>query len=101
VRFSVGAWANKILQIDVSATMPVSGTFDMPAIVDIGTTWRFVRHLPLRAGIVLGGLQGQGFSGGFAVEARNVFFQVAAQSLGGFGRNAKGAGARIDFGIFF
>lgn len=101
LRFSAGAWANKILQVDISATMPVSGTFDTPAIVDIGTTWRFVRHLPLRAGIVLGGLQGQGFTGGFAVEARNVFFQVAAQSLGGFGRSAKGAGARIDFGIFF
>jgi hypothetical protein len=30
-----------------------------------------------------------------------VFFQVAGQSLGGLFRNAKGAGARVDFGIFF
>ena len=101
LRFSAGAWANKILQVDISATMPVSGTFEMPPIVDIGTTWRFVRHLPLRAGLVLGGLQGHGYTAGFAVEARNVFFQVAGQSLGGLFRNAKGAGARIDFGIFF
>jgi hypothetical protein len=101
IRFSAGAWANAILQLDAVATMPVSGDFDTPLTVDLGTTWRFVRHLPLRAGLILGGHQQVGFSGGFAVEARNVFFQVAAQSLGGLFRKAKGTGVRIDFGIFF
>ena len=101
IRFSVGAWANRILQVDMAATMPVSGDFETPLTMDLGTTWRFVRHLPLRVGLILGGHQGLGYSGGFALEARNVFFQVAGQSLGGLFRNAKGAGARFDFGIFF
>ena len=101
IRFSVGAWANAVLQLDAVATMPVSGDFETPLTVDLGTTWRFVRHLPLRAGLILGGHQEVGFSGGFAVEARNVFFQVAAQSLGGLFKKAKGTGVRIDFGIFF
>jgi hypothetical protein len=101
IRFSAGAWANAILQLDAVATMPVSGDFETPLTVDLGTTWRFVRHLPLRAGLILGGHQQVGFSGGFAVEARNVFFQVAGQSLGGLFRNAKGTGVRVDFGIFF
>ncbi len=101
IRFSAGAWANRILQLDVAATMPVSGDFETPLTFDFGTTWRFLRALPLRAGLILGGHQGLGYSGGFALEGRNVFFQVAGQSLGGLFRNAKGAGARMDFGIFF
>ncbi len=101
IRFSAGAWANRILQVDVVATMPVSGDFETPLTMDLGTTWRFVRHFPLRVGLILGGHQGLGYSGGFALEGRNVFFQVAGQSLGGLFRNAKGAGARVDFGIFF
>ena len=101
IRFSAGAWANRILQVDVAATMPVSGDFETPLTMDLGTTWRFVRQFPLRVGLILGGHQGLGYSGGFALEGRNVFFQVAGQSLGGLFRNAKGAGARMDFGIFF
>jgi hypothetical protein len=101
IRFSAGAWANRILQVDVAATMPVNGDFETPLTMDLGTTWRFVNQLPLRVGLILGGHQGLGYSGGFALEGRNVFFQVAGQSLGGLFRNAKGAGARVDFGIFF
>lgn len=101
IRFSAGAWANRILQLDVAATMPVSGDFETPLTIDFGTTWRFLRTLPLRAGLILGGHQGLGYSGGFAIEGRNMFFQVAGQSLGGLFRNAKGTGARVDFGIFF
>ncbi len=101
IRFSAGAWANAILQLDVAATLPVNGDFATPLTMDLGTTWRFVRTLPLRAGLILGGHQGLGYSGGIAIEGRNVFFQVAGQSLGGFFKNAKGAGARVDFGIFF
>ncbi|MCH7776403.1 MAG: hypothetical protein IH878_07665 [Gemmatimonadetes bacterium] len=101
IRFSAGAWANRILQVDVAATMPVSGDFETPLTMDLGTTWRFVRQFPLRVGLILGGHQGLGYSGGFALEGRNVFFQVAGQSLGGLFRNAKGTGARVDFGIFF
>jgi len=85
----------------VAATLPVSGDFETPLTIDLGTTWRFIRTLPLRAGLILGGHHGLGYSGGFAIEGRNVFLQVAGQSLGGLLRNAKGAGARVDFGIFF
>ena len=101
VRFTASSWANRILQIDLSATMPVTGDFESPLGVDIGTTWRFIRTLPLRAGVVLGGSQGIGYTGGIAIEGRNMFLQIAAQSLGGFLKSATGAGARLELGLFF
>jgi len=101
VRFTASSWANRILQIDVSATMPVHGDFETPLAVDVGTTWRFVRTIPLRAGLVLGGDQGIGFTGGLAIEGRNMFLQVMGQSLGGLFRNATGGGARFELGTFF
>jgi len=101
VRFTASSWANRILQIDVSATMPVHGDFESPLAVDVGTTWRFVRTIPLRAGVVLGGDQGIGFTGGLAIEGRNMFLQIMGQSLGGLFRNATGAGARFELGTFF
>ena len=84
-----------------SATAPVNGEFAAPLAVDLGTTWRFLRHFPLRAGVVLGGHQGIGYRGGFALESRNLLFQVAGQSLGGLFRDAKGLGARFDLGFSF
>lgn len=101
VRFMASAWANRILQVDVSATLPVTGDFEQPMAVDIGTTWRFIRVLPLRAGLVLGGHQGLGFTGGFAIEGRNTFLQVNGQTLGGLFRRATGAGVRVELGLFF
>ena len=101
VRFTASAWANRILQLDLSTTMPVGGELETPLIMDVGTTWRFLKNLPLRAGLIIGGHQGLGYSAGFAFEARNMLFQVAGQSLGGFLKQAKGAGARFDFGFFF
>ncbi len=101
VRFTASAWANRFLQLDVSATMPVHGDFESPLSVDLGTTWRFIRTIPLRAGLVLGGDQGIGFTGGLAIEGRNMFLQVMGQSLGGLFRNATGGGARFELGTFF
>jgi hypothetical protein len=101
VRFTASSWANRILQVDVTATLPVHGDFEAPLSVDVGTTWRFVRTLPLRAGLVLGGDQGIGFTGGLAIEGRNMFLQVMGQSLGGLFRNATGGGARFELGTFF
>lgn len=101
VRFGASAWANRILQIDLSTTLPVSGDFESPLAVDVGTTWRFIRTLPLRVGMSIGGTEGIGFSGGLAVEGRTMFFQLGGQSLGGFMKDAKGAGARLEFGLFF
>ncbi len=100
-RFTASSWANAILQLDVSASGAFSGEIQMPLTVDLGTTWRLVRHLPLRAGLVLGGRQGVGYSGGFAIESDNFLFQVSGQSLGGFFRNATGVGGRFDLGFFF
>ena len=101
VRFTASAWANRILQVDVGATLPVKGDFESPLAVDIGTTWRFVRTIPLRAGVVLGGHQGIGFTGGLAIEGRTMFFQASGQSLGGFMRKATGVGGRVELGFFF
>ena len=101
VRFTASAWANRFLQVDVSTTLPVSGDFESPLSVDVGTTWRLIRTLPLRAGLVLGGDQGIGFTGGLAIEGRNMFLQIMGQSLGGLFRNATGGGARVELGTFF
>ena len=101
VRFTASSWANRILQLDLSATMPVTGEFESPLAVDVGTTWRFIRTLPLRAGVILGGNQGIGYTGGVAIEGRTMFLQLAGESLGGFFRSAKGLGARFELGLFF
>jgi hypothetical protein len=102
VRFMASAWANRFLQVDISTTLPVKGDFESPLAVDIGTTWRLIRVLPLRAGVVIGGGQkGVGFTGGFAIEGRNSFLQVFGQSLGGFLEKANGAGGRVELGFFF
>ena len=100
-RFTVSAWANRILQIDLAATAPVTGEFDTPAVVDLGTTWRFIRLIPLRIGIVLGGPQGVGYTGGIGIESRRLYLQAAAGSLGGAFRGATGSAGRFEFGIFF
>ena len=101
VRFTASSWANRILQIDVSTTLPVTGEFESPLAVDLGTTWRLLRTFPLRAGVVLGGNQGIGYTGGFAIEGRNMFFQASGQSLGGFLKKATGVGGRLELGLFF
>lgn len=101
VRFTASSWANRILQIDVSASLPVTGQFETPVAVDIGTTWRFLRTFPLRAGVILGGNQGIGYSAGFAIEGRTMFFQASAQSLGGFLKTATGVGGMLELGLFF
>jgi hypothetical protein len=101
VRFGASAWANRILQLDLAATMRSGGDFPSPLAVDVGTTWRFVRVIPLRVGLVLGGTQGIGYSGSIAVEGRTMFLQIAGQSLGGWFRNATGVAGRFELGFFF
>jgi hypothetical protein len=101
VRFSASAWANRILQLDVSTSLPVTGDFASPLTVDLGSTWRFSRTLPIRFGLVYGVDQGLGYTGGIAVEGRNFLLRFAAGSLGGFVKNAKGTSARFEWGFFF
>ena len=101
VRFSGSAWANRILQLDLSATLPVTGDFAAPLTVDLGTTWRFSRTIPIRLGMVFGGNQGLGYTGGIAVEGRNFLLRFAGGSLGGFIKNATGLAGRFEWGFFF
>ncbi|UCG88629.1 MAG: hypothetical protein JSW71_08845 [Gemmatimonadota bacterium] len=100
-RFAASAWANRILQLDLIATFPFGSEFDLPATVDVWSSWRFIPTVPIRAGLVFGGHQGVGFSAGLGVETRNFFFGVAGRSLGGLFSNATGASARLDLGVFF
>lgn len=100
-RLTASSWANRILQIDLSAFGTAGGDLTMPFTVDVGTTWRLVRQLPLRAGVVVGGQQGIGYTGGFGFETSNMLFRVSGQSLGGWFRTATGFGGRVDFGLFF
>jgi hypothetical protein len=100
-RAAASVWANNILQLDFAATGSLGGDVDIPFAFDIGSTLRLVRHIPLRAGIVLGGRQNLGYSGGIGIESRNFLLQISGQSLGGFMRSATGVGGRLDFGFFF
>jgi hypothetical protein len=102
MRFSASGWANRILQLDVSASFGLNtGEYELPLAVDLGTTWRFVNALPLRAGVVIGGHQGFGYTGGVAVEAGNFLLQFVGGSLGGMMGNATGYAGRFDLGFFF
>lgn len=101
VRFGASAWANRILQLDVSTTLPVGGDFPTVFSVDVGSTWRFIRTIPLRAGLTFGDRQGIGFTGGIAIEGRTMFLQIAGQSLGGLFRQATGLAGRFELGLFF
>jgi hypothetical protein len=100
-RLTASAWANTILQLDIGASGSWGGDVTIPFTVDLVSTWRFVRNLPLRAGLIVGARQGIGYSGGLSIDSRNFLFQVAGQSLGGFFKNATGVGARLDLGFFF
>ena len=101
VRVSASGWANRILQLDIAATLTSEGQFEEALQVELGSTWRLLNSLPLRAGVLLGGHQGIGYTGGFGIEARNLLFRVTGSSLGGFFRTAKGAAARVELGFFF
>jgi hypothetical protein len=90
-----------MLQLDAIVSLPITGDFQTPLTVEFGSTWRFVRTIPLRAGLVFGRTQGLGYSAGFGIEGRNMLLRVSAQSLGGFMRNARGAGVQVAFGTFF
>ncbi|MGD2134691.1 MAG: hypothetical protein PVF27_00970, partial [Gemmatimonadales bacterium] len=101
IRFAANGWANRILQIDAAATMPVSDEFETPLMVELGSTWRFSNTFPIRLGLMLGGLQGIGYTGSVGVEARNVLFRVSGGSLGGLFKSATGAYGRLELGFFF
>jgi len=102
MRFSVSAWANRILQLDASARVATSGQIlDYPLEVELGTTWRLLRVVPLRVGLILGGRQEVGFTGGLGIETRNLLFQIAARSIGGLMQNAHGAAGMLELGFFF
>ncbi len=101
VRLSASAWANRILQLDVAATIPAGGEFEMPLAVDLYSTWRFVNSLPLRLGLVLGGHHGIGYTAGIGVETGNFYFQAMGGSYGGLFKNATGVAGLFELGVFF
>jgi len=102
IRFAASAWANRFLQIDVSARLKTTGTvFEYPFEGELGTTWRLIRQLPLRVGLIVGGAQDIGFSGGLGLETRNLFFSVAGRSIGGFLTEGTGVAGRLELGFFF
>jgi hypothetical protein len=101
LRLSAGAFANRYLQLDVSASLPMGGAFDIPVAVDIWSTWRFTPVLPLRLGLVLGGTGGIGYTAGFGVETRRFYFGALGGSFGGLFENAKGVAGRFELGVFF
>jgi hypothetical protein len=102
IRFAASAWANRFLQLDVSARLKTTGqVFEYPFEGELGTTWRFIRQLPLRAGLIVGGAQDIGFSAGLGLETRNLFLTLAGRTVGGFLAQGTGVAARLELGFFF
>lgn len=101
LRLSTGAWANRYLQLDASASIPIGGEFDLPLAVDLWSTWRLAPILPIRLGLALGGTYGIGYTAGIGVETRNVYVQALGGSFGGLFRGAKGVAGRLELGVFF
>ncbi len=101
LRLSASAWANRILQIDASATIPMGGDFETPLTVDLASTWRLVNALPLRFGLVLGGHHGIGYTAGVGVETRNFYLEFMGGSYGGLLKKATGVGGLFELGVFF
>jgi hypothetical protein len=101
VRVSAGVWANSFLQLDATASIPAGGDFELPLAVDLWSTWRFVPALPLRLGMVLGGISGIGYTAGLGVETGNFYFEVLGGSFGGLFENATGVAGRFALGVFF
>ena len=101
LRFGASAWANRFLQLNATVSLPVKGEFQTPTVVEVGSTWRFIRTLPLRAGLIFGRTQGLGYTAGVGVEGRSFLFRLNVQSLGGFMKNARGAGGQLVIGTFF
>lgn len=101
LRFSAGAWANRYLQLDVSASIPLGGDFDLPAAVDLWSTWRFAPILPIRLGLVVGGTGGIGYTAGLGLETRHFSLGFLGGSFGGLFENARGVAGRFELGVFF
>jgi hypothetical protein len=101
LRLTATAWANRILQIDASATIPVGGDFEAPLTIDLGSTWRLVNALPLRFGLVLGGHHGIGYTAGVGVETRSFYLEVMGGSYGGLLKKATGVAGLFELGVFF
>lgn len=100
-RLSASAWANRILQIDASATIPAGGDFEAPLTIDLASTWRLVNALPLRFGLVLGGHHGIGYTAGVGVETRSFYLEVMGGSYGGLLKKATGVAGLFELGVFF
>ena len=100
-RFAASAWANSILQLDFALTTALASEFETPPMVEAGTTFRFVRILPLRVGLLMGGHQGTGVTAGFGVEGRRFLLRFSGASLGGLFSSATGAAGRFELGFFF
>jgi hypothetical protein len=101
LRFSAGAWANRYLQLDASASLPIGGDFDVPVAVDLWSTWRFMPILPIRLGLVLGGTGGIGYTAGLGVETRHFYLGMLGGSFGGLFKDATGVAGRFELGVFF
>jgi len=102
LRLAASAWVLPMLQLDAAYTAEVTGDFAMPAVFEAGATLRLLRWIPLRIGIIDAGSDyGSGLTGGFGLETRVLYFTVTGATYGGSFKTARGAGGRLEFGLFF
>ena len=102
LRLAASAWVLPMLQLDAAYTAEVTGDFAMPAVFEAGATLRLLRWIPLRIGIIDAGSDyGSGLTGGFGLETRVLYLTVTGATYGGSFKTARGAGGRLEFGLFF
>jgi len=101
LRLAASAWVLPMLQLDAAYTAEVTGEIVMPRILEAGATLRLIRWFPLRVGIIDAGDYGRGLTGGFGLETRVLYITATGATYGGSFRTARGAGGRVEFGLFF
>lgn len=90
------------VQLDARLGVPLGGDFARPPpSLELLSTWRPLRRLPLRAGLRLGGHADTAYRLGTGWEGRRFFARMSATSAGGLFGSARGVSADVGFGIWF
>ncbi len=90
------------VQLDARLGVPFGGDFARPPpSVELLSTWRPVRRLPLRAGLRLGGHAETAYRLGTGWEGRRFFARLSATSAGGLFGSARGVSGDVSFGVWF
>lgn len=90
------------VQLDARLGVPLGGDFARPPpSLELLSTWRGIRRLPLRAGLRLGDHTEVAYRLGTGWEGRRFFARVSATSAGGLFGGARGLSGDVSLGVWF